>query len=84
MLRARPVGDGALHRQERGGVVVEKDGALSVDVTSVDLTQADPITAFPDPSCDPKVADCLAALPAGEADTGDCGTVQEVRACEGD
>ncbi|HVY49028.1 MAG TPA: hypothetical protein VHB21_24225, partial [Minicystis sp.] len=65
------------------GAVVEKDGALSIDLASLDLTEDDPATAFPDAPCDPAVAACLDALPDGEDDTGGCGTVQEVRACEG-
>jgi hypothetical protein len=66
------------------GATVEKDGALSIDVASIDLTTGDPVAAFPDPPCDPDVSACLDALPASDDDTGGCGTVQEVRACDGD
>jgi hypothetical protein len=63
------------------GAPIEKDGTLSIDVGDFALTTANPATAFPDPPCDPAVEQCLEALPAGQADTGSCGTAKEVRTC---
>ena len=56
------------------GAAIQKTAGVELDVATLGLTTGVPYDAFPEPGCDPDVADCLAALPASQLDTGACGT----------
>jgi hypothetical protein len=79
---ADPVSQRLRFESHKGTATAVKQAGVAIRVTELGLTRQDPYEVWA-VACEPEVAACLAALPAGTVDAESCGSYRQVQYCGG-